>query len=221
MPKFLRLFSPSAIYQTVVGCAVVLLGFFLLRNQIVTAIYRDKVTTMAAEYATLAEQYNLAVQQTAVTELEVGEGRLSVRIRTLDGRVQMIPTPFDPRREIYVDYLVGDGRIWIRRIFDQATAPERAQVIDPIWADVDWDRPGLSHGQAIYRALEPGIWTIQVSGNGSLSLERRNRSAPEQLVASPPVRAFEQTQMEIRQETQDIGIQDIWRFCTGWLSQDR
>ena len=212
-----RLFSPTGLYHSVMVGAVVLLGFFLLRNQIVTSIYQDKVAALAADYTALAEQYNLAVQRTAVTELEVGADSLAVRIRTLDGEIRLIPTPFDPRHEIFVDYLVGDGRIWIRRVFDQSTPPERALVIDPLWADADWSKPGLSHGQAIYRALRPGVWSIQVSGNGALSLEPRDRSLPEQLVAKPPVRSFEEMQMELQQDVGAIGLEDIWHFCTGWM----
>jgi len=46
------------------------------------------------------------------------------------------PTACRPDREVYADYVVLDGRLWIRRVFDAATAPEAG----------DADRPGSGRG---------------------------------------------------------------------------
>ena len=211
MIRFTRYLFPA-----LVTAALVLCGFFWLREEVTSAIYRNKLEAMAAEYSTLAEQYNQAVRQSAITELEVTDATLTVLIRTADGTIRRIPTPFDPNREIYVDYLVGDGRIWIRRLFDQSTPPERAMVIDPLWDVVDWRTSGLRFGKAIYRSLEPGIWSIVVSGNGSLSLDRIADSRPDQLQASPAIRSYEEFKLSLDQEVQAIGLKDIWNYCTSW-----
>ena len=122
-------------------------------------------------------------------------------------------------RGIFVDYLVGNGRIWIRRVFDDATPPENGMVIDPVWEVVDWKNAGLSYGKIVYRALEPGIWSIQVSGNGALSLEPSTGSHPDALAAAPEIRTFEEIRLALDAEVQAITFGDLWDYCCGWLSE--
>ncbi|HSH09157.1 MAG TPA: hypothetical protein VK995_02130 [Oceanipulchritudo sp.] len=203
-----RYFIPTLLTACVVVC-----GYFWLREEVTSRIYRNKLEIMAGEYAALADQYNHAVRQSAITELEVTESSVNVLIRTFDGQIQRVETPFDPKREIFVDYLVGDGRIWIRRIFDQATPPENALVIDPVWEVVDWKRGGLNYGKIIYRSLEPGIWSIQVSGNGALTLEPVEASRADQLQASPQIRSYEEIKIQLDREVQAIGLKDLWDYC--------
>ena len=212
MIRFTRYLIP-----TLVTTALVLCGFFWLREEVTSSIYRNKLEAMAEEYAALADRYNQAVRESAITELEVTGDTVTVLIRTDDGAIRRIPTPFDPSREIYVDYLVGNGRIWIRRLFDQSTPPEKAMVIDPLWNVVDWRAGGLSYGKAIYRSLEPGIWSIVVSGNGSLNLERVAESRQDQLQASPAIRSYEEIKLSLDREVQAIGVKDIWAYCTKGL----
>ncbi len=203
------------LFTALLTAAAVVGGYFWLREEVASRIYRDKLQRLAHDYAALAAHYNDAVRRSAITELEVTDESLAVLIRTVDGHVRRIPTPYDPRREIFVDYVVGDGRIWIRRVFDQGTPPQQALVIDPVWETVDWGRPGLSYGKIIYRSLEPGIWSIQVSGSGALTLEPVAASRPEQLQAAPPIRSFEELQLTLDAEVQAITWGDLWRFCTG------
>jgi len=203
-----RYFIPSLLTACVVVC-----GYFWLREEVTSRIYRNKLETMAGEYAALADQYNRAVRQSAITELEVTETSVAVLIRTIDGQIRRIETPFNPKREVFVDYLVGDGRIWIRRVFDQATPPENALVIDPVWEAVDWKRGGLNYGKIIYRALEPGVWSIQVSGNGALTLEPVDTSRVELLQASPEIRTYEEIKLQLDQEVQSIRLKDLWNYC--------
>jgi hypothetical protein len=107
-----------------------------------------------------------------VTELRVEDGALSVVIRDATGTERTIDTPYDPSREIYVDFAILDGRLWIRRVFDASTPPEEGLVIDPGLAEVDWSLDPESHGKAAYRSLEEGRWVVSVSGDGSLGLAR-------------------------------------------------
>ena len=65
----------------------------------------------------------------------------------------MIPTALGPAAEIYVDYVVRDGRLWIRRVFDSETPPATAVVVDPALADIEWSAEGEAYGKAAYRAL--------------------------------------------------------------------
>jgi hypothetical protein len=194
-------------------------GFFWLREEVTTRIYQQKLEALAGEYAELADQYNHAVRQSAITELLVGENQVTVLIRTVDGEVRRIETPFDPRREIFVDYLVSNGRIWIRRLFDQSTPPEDGLLIDPEWDVIDWKSPDIQYGKAIYRSLQPGTWSIQVSGNGALSLERAPDSRPELLASAPAIRSYEEIRIAMDQEIESISFQDLWNFCISPLRE--
>jgi hypothetical protein len=194
-------------------------GFFWLREEVTTRIYQQKLEALAAEYSDLADQYNHAVRQSAITELLVTENQVTVLVRTIDGSVRQIETPFDPKQEIFVDYLVSNGRIWIRRLFDQSTPPEDGLLIEPDWDVIDWKNPDIQYGKAIYRSLQPGTWSIQVSGNGALSLEPAPESHPELLAAAPKIRTYEEIRIELNQEVESISFQDLWNFCISPLRE--
>ena len=124
-----------------------------------------------------------------MTELVVEDGKLAVAIRDAGGAIRTIETPFDPSREIYVDFVVLDGRLWIRRVFDDRTPPEQGVLIDPALAQIDWSEEQAAYGKATYRALAPGRWVVSVTGDGSLGLTRAARGrAPAELAPPPPVR---------------------------------
>ena len=213
LPRFL---APSIL------TALAVVGSFLwLRQEVTTRVYRDRLEVLSQEYASLADRYNEAVRQTAVTELEVTGDSLFVLIRTMDGALRRIPTPYDPSQEIYVDYVVGDSRIWIRRVFDSSTPPGRALVIDPLWETVDWKTGPVRYGKAVYRSLEPGIWSIQVSGNGALSLERVSESRAGQLQAAPPVLSYEEIQLALEADPGAVTFGDIWSICTDFFTSKK
>ncbi len=192
---------------------LILLGVSLwVREGVVSRIYREKLDALSTDYADLASHYNHAVRQSAITELEVTEDSVEVLIRTVDGQIRRIPTAFDPQSEIYLDYLVGNGRIWIRRVFDASTPPDKALLGDRLWDEVDWPGAGMQYGKAIYRSLEPGIWSIQVSGNGALSLLPVDRSQLQHLEASPQIHSYEEIQTGIDQDIREIGFADIKTF---------
>ncbi|MFT5442996.1 MAG: hypothetical protein ACI8W3_002041 [Myxococcota bacterium] len=163
----------------------------LLEASLATEVYRERLAEMSADYETLRGRYNEAVRRTAVTELVVEGDTLTVVIRTAEGELQSLRSPYDPSREIYVDYVVLDGRLWIRRLFDDATAPEEGMIVDPRFVDVDWDAEGESHGKAAYRSLTPGRWVVDVTGDGSLGLARRDDDVPVRLAPPPEVRRYE------------------------------
>ena len=64
-------------------------GFLYVRSRAVNEIYRSELSALASEYGGLLEQYNEAIRRTAVTELDVSDGRVYVRIRTEIGRAHV------------------------------------------------------------------------------------------------------------------------------------
>jgi hypothetical protein len=187
------------------------LGFQWLESRIETGIYRDRLRDLSQTYEQLRSQYNQAIRRTAITELVVENHRVSVAVRTADGQRKTTPTPFDPANEIYVDYVVIDGRLWIRRIFDAKTTPENAIVIDPHFESVDWDSKTALHGKAIYRSLDDGRWVITVTGDGSLGLTRLDSDLAPTLAPPPPVKDYPQLENEIDHEIDRIGFTDVLR----------
>mgnify|MGYP002622667383 CR=1 FL=1 len=151
----------------------------------------EQLTELRTSFDALSRQYNEAVTRTAVTELHVRDGRLSVVVRTIDGDEKRIDTPYDPSGEIYVDYVVMRGRLWIRRVFDARTPPDQALVIDPSLGTLDWNDTDLAHGKAVYRRLDEGAWIITVTGDGSLGLARCDDSTDYELSGPPVVRQYE------------------------------
>ncbi|MEX0324409.1 MAG: hypothetical protein AB3N63_19790 [Puniceicoccaceae bacterium] len=215
MQSISRFFFPGLFTACIVVC-----GFLWVKEEVTSRIYREKLATLAGDYASLAEQYNYAVRESAITELDVTEDSVTVVIRTLEGEIKRIETPYDPKTEIFVDYLVGNGRIWIRRIFDQATPPAEALVIDPVWEHADWSSKDLKYGKVVYRALEPGIWSIQVSGSGALSLEPAGSSSIQALIPSPEIKSYEEIQLNLDQEVREIGAADLWNYLLSLTGKD-
>lgn len=82
--------------------------------------------------------------------------------------------------------------------------------------------PRLLTGEAvdlIYRSLSPGIWTIQVSGNGSLNLEPSAAANTDSLVSAPPIQSFEEIKLALDEEVRSINLVDIWAFCISPFSR--
>lgn len=166
-------------------------GYRLVRTELAAEVYRERLEALASDYASLRDRYEEAVRRTAVTELRVEDGELSVAVRRADGEVRVIPTPYDPRSEIYVDYAVQDGRLWIRRVFADDTPPKEGVLVEPRLDEVDWEAADAAHGKAAYRTLGEGRWVVTVTGNGALGLERVEPDAEPELAPPPPVRDFE------------------------------
>lgn len=198
---------------TTAAAALLLIGSFvgyrLLVSKIAVGVYRDKLQALSHDYEHLRQQYNQAVKRTAVTELLVRDGKLSVVIRNAQGQLRRIDTPFDPGKEIYVDYVVIDSRLWIRRVFDAGTAPDRGVVIDPKLAEVDFDAANTEVGRAVYRSLSDGRWVVTVTGDGSLSIARADRDAPVELSPPPRVQDYDQVQQQVQAQVDRISLGEV------------
>jgi hypothetical protein len=199
-----------AVFATPLGLAGVA-GYGLLRVGLEADVYRERLEQTSRDYAALREQYDQAIRRTAVTELVVDGDRLSVAIRDATGAARVIETPFDPSHEIYVDYAVLDGRLWIRRVFDDRTPPGEGVLVDPGLAHVDWDARGDAYGKATYRSLGPGRWVVSVSGDGSLGLTRVPDGAPTELAPPPPVRDYEPIEDARDDALRELGFVEVMR----------
>lgn len=197
-------------------------GFHLLEASLTAEVYQQRLTELSSDHEELRALFNQAVRRTAVTELRVEGGDLSVVIRTADGDLKVLPSPYDPRKEIYVDYVVVGGRLWIRRIFDEDTAPGEAMLVDPDLADVDWSGDEASYGKAAYRSLDEGRWVVDVTGDGSLGLSRREGAGSADLSPAPPVRDYEPVDTAVKHAMGVIGPAEaarvIARRLGSWIA---
>lgn len=212
MPSFASTFFGRVLPSLAVLAAAGVAGLFgleMVRSRAESAVYRDRLAALTTDYAALTERYNAAVKRAAVTELVVEQGALSVAVRTDAGEIKRIATPYDPAKEVYVDFALIDGRVWIRRVFDAATPPVFATVIDPDLVEIDWEGPGASFGQAVYRSLGEGRWVVTVTGSGALALTRADDQTPVALAPPPLVRAFEEVEAEARREAERVGWREL------------
>ncbi|MEE9405769.1 MAG: hypothetical protein V3V20_12830 [Algisphaera sp.] len=185
------------------------MGYQLLRNRIAAEVYEERLIETTQELNQLAQQYNKAVTLTAVTELEVGENDLCVNVRTADGEVDRHPiSDINLANDIYIDYVVKDSRLLIRRVFDSTRAPDDARAIDSELLAIDWNDPAVSHGQAIYRKLSPGRWIVAASGSGALTLAKVETDVEVKLMPAPKVSAFSPVE-ETAKEIQSIGPTEV------------
>jgi hypothetical protein len=201
------LLAALAVVLTLAGVA----SYQLLRIGLASDVYRARLEETVRDYEVLREQYNQAVRRTAVTELVVADGKLAVVIRDAGGEIRSIDTPYDPSREIYVDFVVLDGRLWIRRVFDDRTPPEQGVLIDPALAEIDWNEEQTAYGKAAYRALSPGRWVVSVTGDGSLGLTRSPDDAPAELVPPPPVRDYEPVEQALDASLRELAPGEVLR----------
>lgn len=190
-------------------------GYRLAHERLAGEVYRQRLHETAGELEDLRQRYNRAVRRSAVTELLVADGALSVVVRTPEGVLATVETEVDPSREVYVDYVVKDGRLWIRRVFDDRTAPENATVIDPSLVELDWNAASLKHGQAVYRRFGEGRWLVTVTGSGSLGLRRAGPGEELALSATPTVEPFEPADRRAERAIDAIGFGDVVRVILG------
>lgn len=210
----LRLVPVGAVVAA--SAAAGLLGLELTRSRVAGDVYRERLAALSGEYDALAARYNAAVRRSAVTELVVKGGRLDVVVRTAAGELERVRTPYDPSSEIYVDFALVDGRVWIRRVFDARTPPAEAVVIDPALATVDWDAPRAVMGKAVYRSLAEGRWVVTVSGGGSLELRRAEAAEPSELMRAPEVASFEAVEAAARREAEAVGWREVLERTLRW-----
>ncbi|MBL8965068.1 MAG: hypothetical protein KF787_13780 [Phycisphaeraceae bacterium] len=213
VPSVFKVLNIAAL--TALGALGTMFGYRFFRSELAAAVYRDRLEQAADDYRQLASTYNAAVRRTAVTELLVRDGALRVRIRGLSGVLQEIPTPFDPRGEIYIDYVVIDNRLWIRRVFDSRTAPGDGLIVDPRFINVEWNVEQARYGKAVYRSLSEGRWVVTVTGDGSLGLTRADDGDTVELESAPPVKDYDQVVEQARGQADAITARDVWNWATG------
>jgi hypothetical protein len=183
-----------------------------LETSALSAAYRQRLRELSADYSSLSARYSSVVRQTATTELVVEQGKLSVVVATVDGELRRIATPFDPRGEIHVDYIVRDGRLWIRRVHDSKTPADQALTIDPALSDPNWQEDASSYGLVVYRPLDDGRWVVSVTANGALQLVKKPRdSPPTPLEAAPRVQAFDELDERVHRDVADLSLLDLAR----------
>lgn len=213
MTRLTRILTASSL--ALLSVLAGLFGYRVLESDVASDIYRDRLAELGEQHEMLLTQYNEAVRRSAVTELVVEGGALRVIVRTLDGTLNEIETPFDPAGEIYVDFAVVDGRLWVRRVFDAHTAPSAGVVVDPTVADLDWDAPGTTFGKAVYRSLDEGRWVVTVSGDGSLALRRADEGVPTNLNGAPRIRDYAEFERTLDAELERITLADVWSRLLG------
>ncbi|MDJ0852761.1 MAG: hypothetical protein QNK04_30700, partial [Myxococcota bacterium] len=105
----------------------------------------------------------------------------------------------------------------IRRLFDEDTPPGEGMVIDPRLAHVDWEATEGSFGKAAYRSLGEGRWVVDVTGDGSLGLTRREPDDVVDLSPPPPVREYDPIEAEVRDALGSIGPGEAIRVIAARL----
>ena len=193
----LRILTAVVLLGAVGGVAVV--GYRLARTRVASDVYRQRLAEVTQQHDQLIQTYNKAVARTAVTELVVEDGKLSVAIVTADGQQRVIPTGLNPASEIFVDYAVIDGRLPV--------------IIDPLIEEVDWSDPNNRHGLAIYRSYghENGRWIVTVTGGGSLGLEKVDRDRKVALSPPPTIEDYEQIERQAREQADQVSPLDVAR----------
>lgn len=197
-----------------------LAGYGLLRARLADDILRHRLELLAADYAVLHERYQAVIARTAVTELRVADGRLSVVVRDLAGTLREIPTPYDPATEIYVDYAIVDGRLFVRRVFAEDVPPREGVLVDPALLAIDWDEARASHGKAAYRTLGEGRWVVTVTGGGALGLAPAP-DEPVQLSPPPALRRFEPVESQVEARLAEVRPEEVWHAFRGSLAEMR
>jgi hypothetical protein len=212
----------TIIQSTITGLAVLgaasIVGFVGLRfakADAANSVYQSRLRALTTDYESLRTQYNTAVRQTAVTELVVKDRSVTVQVRTIEGDVETIQTSADADKEVYVDFALIEGRLWIRRVFDADTPPSQATIINPKLAQVDWAAENALVGQAVYRQLGEGRWVVNASGDGALALTRVPVDQIVNLSPPPEIGAYEEIQSQVDEEIEKVSWRDILAAVMG------
>lgn len=206
----------AAIQTTITSIAILavvgtvgFVGMKVAKADAASQVYQDRLRDLSSEYESLRAHYNTAVRQTAITELVVKDRKVTVQIRTIEGEQETIQTPCDADKEIYVDFALIQGRLWIRRVFDADTPPSQATLINPKLANVDWDSEGALVGQAVYRRLDEGRWIVNAAGDGALALTKVPEDQIINLSPPPTIQAYEEIQSQVKEELDKVTWRDV------------
>ncbi len=194
---------------------VAIIGLRFAKADAANTVYQSRLRDLSTEYQSLAAQYNQAVRQTAITELVVKDRKVTVAIRTIEGAAETIETNCDADKEIYVDFALIEGRLWIRRVFDADTPPSQATIINPKLVDIDWNSQSALVGQAVYRQLDEGRWVVHASGDGALALTKIPEDQIVSLSPPPTIQTYEEIQTQINEQIEKITWRDIFASVFG------
>ncbi|MEM7577683.1 MAG: hypothetical protein AAF328_09420 [Planctomycetota bacterium] len=208
------LFKPASLAIVILLGGLSLLGYRVAKDSVTSAIYRDRLVALQQQHEALTERYNAAVTRAAVTELIVNEQAVAVVVRGADGILERINTPYSSRDEVFIDYAVLDGKLWIRRVFDEHTPPSQGTLIDPALANIDWNDARAQHGKIAYRSLTDGRWVVSVSGDGSVGLKKISDNSAVELVAKPEVSDFSPVEAAER-DAAKVGVSDVMSHLLG------
>lgn len=215
--------SKLVIVQSTVTAAAVLvtvgvigfIGMRFARADAANEVYQSRLRDLSTEYESLRSHYNQAVRQTAITELVVKDRKVTVQVRTIEGTQETIETSCNADKEIYVDFALIEGRLWIRRVFDADTPPSRATLINPKLANVDWNADGALVGQAVYRQLDEGRWIVNAAGDGALALTKVDEDQLITLSPPPQINAYEEVQSQIDERLDKVSWRDMFAAVLG------
>lgn len=184
----------AMVFWGILLCLLMVLGYQFFKMKMLVGHYKEGVAEITQKYQGVLDEYNKAVEKfnelkgrynevlarTVITELKVESNRCSVILKNSEGVLAEIPVEVNLRKEVFVDYIFFDNRLFIRRVFDSGTAPERAADILALQnvrgylpAAIDWSDPKFRYGKSIYRKLSDGTWMITVTGGGALDIDRK------------------------------------------------
>lgn len=209
-----RVFLPLSLAALVIATVV---GYQWAKASVAKDIYRDRLAGLQADYQHLAEQYNQAITPRPVTELLVENQKICVLVRKGDGELVRVPTPFNGwENDVYVDYVLADGRLLIRRVFEIKNGQDTSKPVqvDADLVEVQWG-DAVPFGKAIYRSrMEDGRWVVSVTGDGSLTLKRVGDDEPVELATQPRIEKFDPVDERADEAVQRISIGDVWEHLT-------
>lgn len=198
-------------------CVASIAGYQWAKANVAQDIYRDRLTSLQADYQQLAEQYNQAITPRPVTELLVEDGRVCVIVRKGGGELVRVPTTFNGwENDVYVDYVLADGRLLIRRVFEIKNGQDTSKPVqvDSDLVEVQWG-DAVPFGKAIYRSkMEDGRWVVSVTGDGSLTLKHVGDEAEVELATQPRVEEFKPMDQRADNAVERIGVGDVWKHLT-------
>jgi len=209
-----RLFLPLALVALALAAVA---GYRWARATVAQEIYRNRLVALENDYRQLTQQYNQAITPRPVTEILVEDGRVCVVVRKGDELVR-VPTHFDIRKnEVYVDYILADQRLLIRRVFEfnkvNAVPPDKVVYIDKDLLEVDWDPDRIPYGKSLsFSKREDGRYIISVTGDGSLGLKQVSSSTEVDLESVPRVKDYPPIEEAAHKEIDAIGVADVWRY---------
>jgi len=212
----------AMIQGTITGFAIIaavgvvsIVGLRFAKADAANQVYQSRLRQLSTDYQSLASHYNEAVRQTAITELVVKDRKISVQIRTIEGTDETIETACNADKEIYVDFALIDGRLWIRRVFDADTPPSQATIINPKLAKVNWDNESALVGQAVYRQLDEGRWVVHAGGDGALALTKVDADQLITLSPPPTIKGFDEIQSQVDDEIEKVTWRDVLASVLG------